>query len=618
MQLLYVWIEEYGCLKNIGFNLGGPYKFEYNQQNNMLKCEENASHIEGFFNNADNTNSNSTKAYINNVSAIIGSNGAGKTTFLNFIKEYFPNGTTLRDKHKILFIVKDKCLKAYVKGFDIKKENIISEDSIEPIPYCNTLKGKNIKGDILPEYSILPKPNNISYIYFSNIIDMSYENEVDKLENISSNYLIRQDKKDLIDNKIKSEKIDSTLAYSTEESIRECDFIADYKNKFKEMLGFNPPESISFIVKNFLEGDLKENLITRLKKKPFKQFSEDGEISDTPLKLIKKFKDFIINQCIEFKTDTNNSDYIKLNLFLSHVFENINFTNGSCFLKDFNLLPKGNIIAKLEYILKNGGIFSGDEGKAKKLIAVYAYIDKISIINTPVEKASEFIKTYRTAFSLFSPFNVKFKTLSSGEKAMLQIFSRFFSIHIEKAKISNCNIEENVLILMDEPDLYLHPEWQRLFLSKLLPFLQDIYAHNNGTRNIQIIMASNSPMLISDLPSTNVVFLRKNTEGNVIADDIEIEQTFGANIHTLFRDSFFLESTIGEFAKQKINTVIDSLKSKQDKEQIKKIINIIGEPFLKQKLQDEYEKLYSIDEKIERMEKELAELKSQKGKNNDI
>ncbi len=101
-------------------------------------------------------------------------------------------------------------------------------------------------------------------------------------------------------------------------------------------------------------------------------------------------------------------------------------------------------------------------------------------------------------------------------------------------------------------------------------------------------------------------------EGNCVVrndkKDKEIK-TFGANIFDLYTDAFFVESSFGEFAKGKIKEVVKWLKYEEDentkeriyinegdinKEQIEYILNSIGEPLVKNKLQkmyDEYKEL---------------------------
>lgn len=79
MQLLYVWIEEYKNIKKQGFNFGSEFLFKY--KNEVLTIEDNPNYIEGFFGE-----------HVSNVTAIVGKNGSGKSTVIEFIKQNFPKG----------------------------------------------------------------------------------------------------------------------------------------------------------------------------------------------------------------------------------------------------------------------------------------------------------------------------------------------------------------------------------------------------------------------------------------------------------------------------------------------------------------------------------------------
>ncbi|WP_392486859.1 AAA family ATPase [Haloimpatiens sp. FM7315] len=142
------------------------------------------------------------------------------------------------------------------------------------------------------------------------------------------------------------------------------------------------------------------------------------------------------------------------------------------------------------------------------------------------------------------------KRLSSGENALLNSYSRFYAA---KQKIQGRY--KNLIILMDEPELYFHPEWQRSLISYLIDFLKNVFREYN----IQVIMTSNSSYIISDLPKENIIFLEKENEKCKVCDNKNFKQTFGANIHTLLTNLFFMENTIGEFANQKIKAVAKGL-----------------------------------------------------------
>ncbi len=127
------------------------------------------------------------------------------------------------------------------------------------------------------------------------------------------------------------------------------------------------------------------------------------------------------------------------------------------------------------------------------------------------------------------------------------------------------------ILLIDEGEVGMHPDWQIKYIYILLNFIKKLDI------KCQIILTSHSPFIISDIPKENIIFLDKyNSEdesikhslqkkGNckVVRDEelIGIEKTFGQNIHTLFTSSYFLkDGLMGEFAKGKINKIIDFYK----------------------------------------------------------
>ena len=70
-------------------------------------------------------------------------------------------------------------------------------------------------------------------------------------------------------------------------------------------------------------------------------------------------------------------------------------------------------------------------------------------------------------------------------------------------------------------------------------------------------MATHSPFILSDVAKTNVLFLDRNG----YPQEVDSMHTFGANIHTMLKNSFFLkEGAIGAFAKKVIGEVEACLK----------------------------------------------------------
>jgi predicted ATP-binding protein involved in virulence len=172
---------------------------------------------------------------------------------------------------------------------------------------------------------------------------------------------------------------------------------------------------------------------------------------------------------------------------------------------------------------------------------------------------------------------LSFDSLSSGEKQKIHSVSSivYHIINLNSVKKNNksINIEnknqlpqlkyKNINIILDEIELYYHPEWQRRFIADLLSYLKKInskYTASIKTLNFSFI--THSPFILSDIPKSNVLFLeRKNIDDSqsksVPVIPSKMENTLGANIHELLTNGFFMQSTTGEYTRQKIKEVID-------------------------------------------------------------
>lgn len=100
--------------------------------------------------------------------------------------------------------------------------------------------------------------------------------------------------------------------------------------------------------------------------------------------------------------------------------------------------------------------------------------------------------------------------MSSGEFAMLSMV----------LSISTASSDSHTLILIDEPELSLHPNWQMTIIDNLDRALKDQVCH--------LLIATHSHMLVSDLPMnrSSVSQWEKDEDGNLIANRIG-ENTYG-------------------------------------------------------------------------------------------
>ena len=188
----------------------------------------------------------------------------------------------------------------------------------------------------------------------------------------------------------------------------------------------------------------------------------------------------------------------------------------------------------------------------------------------------------------------------------------------------NLSNKQNYILLLDEADLGLHPMWKKRFIDIILKSVPYFFEGLTPKPNLQIILTTHDPLTLSDIPKHNVIFLEK-PEGKCQISS-RVQKTFGANITDLLADSFFLEKgLIGDFARKKINDVINWINENRNKTEIneeeleryQKVIELIDERVIKLKLSEMITELLPdntfynkvIDDEIKRLEN-LKKLKN--------
>ncbi|WP_394666410.1 hypothetical protein [uncultured Chryseobacterium sp.] len=245
----------------------------------------------------------------------------------------------------------------------------------------------------------------------------------------------------------------------------------------------------------------------------------------------------------------------------------------------------------------------------------------------------------------------KFSMLSSGEKQ--QIFgTNSILYHLINLNSTFDNKFEYkypyINLILDEIELYAHPEMQRQYIDNLLSGIKKLYI--SKIKAINILFVTHSPFILSDIPKQNILFLKtevRERNGKKIQLSVpqpfENKNSFGANITDLLADSFFIsDGLIGDFAKEKIGITLEWLKIKGNENQIRKfnidqeiadkipkfeninneieyhkaIIKLIDEPLVQNKLKEMFIGFVSDDfefrnEQILVLEEKLKKLKRQ-------
>ncbi len=216
-------------------------------------------------------------------------------------------------------------------------------------------------------------------------------------------------------------------------------------------------------------------------------------------------------------------------------------------------------------------------------------------------------------------FEMRLPQMSSGEKARLTLFSR---LHAWIRQMTPLDFRQNNILLLDELEAFMHPEWQRCMIYDLIRFFE--WEHRKGKPiKVQLFISSNSPFLISDVDMDEIT---------VMDEKIKLdEKTFAQNIHVILKDSFFQKSGfMGEYARQKVDYVYkilscclekrnkDILISDEEEKAAKECSNIIekiGEPLIYNDLREMYEEIFHKEKYAESSERfkemPLEELKRQ-------
>ena len=169
--------------------------------------------------------------------------------------------------------------------------------------------------------------------------------------------------------------------------------------------------------------------------------------------------------------------------------------------------------------------------------------------------------------------------MSAGERSLQSFYSWLGEIPMlvekmesnvvmarRKQQAQDYMLKDNIILLLDEPDLYMHPQWQKNLINDLIDELNCQYKN----AFIQVIMTTSSPITLSDVPVENTVYIRYdrgNDKRTILphTDGCE-KQTFGADIYKLYANSFFLSGgPMGAYAENYINhEILMPLKEMRD------------------------------------------------------
>lgn len=582
MELVYCYISDFNSLKDTELNFGWKYRFSFDAINSQLTGKIDEDYIEDFFSKS-----------ISNISAIVGQNGSGKSTVIEFLINYIPSGNASANPEAIVIHYDEKLGKVII---------YLGPSFFDKI---------DIQLGTLDFEKVTSLRNQYDYpeiIYFSNsFYDRVIESNLGGLLNVSlKNLLFNYDSNNFF---ITDQKANITEVY--------------YNFRFKEywrilrLVQSGLDFGIDFRLPQYLLLFINENKESYV----WNKFSKEHKVV---ISQIAKYYDDLSIKYI------NTNDRYIISLEKTIVFDYIAHFQDLKILSNINLidlpLKKRELLNRvLEDYSSNMEITNYFLDRTEKLLVDYsqntsivnAWLDISKIDEREFKEYAELLRKVMNWDSNFISIGFSYKSnsideFSSGQMAFLSMLGRFYSLSVGEQRFANLSINTHATVLIDEGELYLHPAWQKKLINLLINTLSKIF--NNA--KVQIILTSHSPFVLSDLPKSKVTFLMQSTAKNTDSEILEHKQTFASNIHTLLADTFFLDNGfIGDFAKRKIDTVIQDLNSYKSidqprKEEIRKIILSIGEPIIKRKLLEMYETKFNLDieQRISAIEKKIEKL----------
>lgn len=188
-------------------------------------------------------------------------------------------------------------------------------------------------------------------------------------------------------------------------------------------------------------------------------------------------------------------------------------------------------------------IFNTDRD-VKELFRLLPYLNKLDLISYPSIVLSKYGKYYSVEES------------SSGE---YHFISTVISL---LAKAAN-----NSIVLIDEPEISLHPNWQ----MKYIGFLNQVFKRHNA---LHFIVCTHSHFLVSDLKAENSVIISLNKSEDGIKANQIVSNTYGWSSESVLYNVFNVKTTRNHFVEMDVMELVSLLENKsQDTEKIKSLID---------------------------------------------
>jgi Predicted ATP-binding protein involved in virulence len=599
MEIIYIWIERYRNIEKCGFHLSNDFTVEVKNidEENCIKkinIKRNTKKLNIYGNN------------IINVTSIVGKNSVGKSNFISCFGELL---TSFKDSSFIL-IYYDKDNDSYL----LECNKIAIQDVLGQIQKAihrefqpSTLILKYNKGkitEVLNEHELL---YDIEYITIKENLNKMMHPYANCEYSTIPRFGLDYKNSGVLYQFLYLKDVKNSENFKNNDILLNFEVMNDYNRRDEYEITFLPPifsdekfyyehdcDKERYLYKKVYMLRFFETTLNRMR------FPKDDSIKEQ-----REILKSVVNQC---KGDLDklleNYEIIKEKiieirtiLMKNHKENSINI--DACYKQFVEILEKLTMKVEAKKFL-NSFKFSINVSSILNDTKLSQYVyEFLNLVDCSKDVSLEFINT---------KIEIYYDNLSDGLQERFKLFSTIYKCF----KQNNIEKFKNIVLILDEPDVHMHPEWSRRLFDDILDFLNKEFHESK----FQIIFTTHSPFMLSDIPKEDILYLSKDDNGKLYVDNADIN-TLGANIHMLLKHSFFMDSTIGEFSNKRIKDVVKDLSrdinklSEDRKKEIRFIINNIGEPVIKRKLEDMYNNKVEhteINNKIEELSKKVKEL----------
>lgn len=174
------------------------------------------------------------------------------------------------------------------------------------------------------------------------------------------------------------------------------------------------------------------------------------------------------------------------------------------------------------WIKKLTSLPNGKERKQLVLEAIQSFLDVDNVYVGAVERSDEQYGAYSAEHTLYvkkNGYKLRLEMLSDGERSMLTIVFEIARYLTEFNPAAENPIKQGQgIIFIDELDLHLHPQWQRMVVDRLTATFP----------NCQFICTTHSPQIIGEVSPEQIQLI---SDGKVVRPN----QTLGMDTNWILR-----------------------------------------------------------------------------------